>query len=340
LRKVLHQHIHPVNANGTFIAAKSAKPAFLMNIIQSLYPTHQIEEITRIYTREQTAGPEISYREIRMGEARMLWYSYMADKEYHMPMQLRGERVEMHFKLHGRSGVSYEGEHFVMHSNEQSLFYQHDLEGEYTLFPGEKSAFFEVEFSRQIFESLVTEECPFLQQFSQQLQTPRHHLWPGHCMSITPQMHIIITEMANTTYTGQMKRLFLEAKLIELFLLQANGFDQYVPHTADLRPADIERLYAARQYLEQHFVDDCSIISLASHMGINQKKLKQGFKALFGYTVFGYLSHIRMEKARQLLLDEKKTVGEVSELVGYQHPQHFAAAFKRKYNILPGTLKN
>ncbi|PSL33397.1 helix-turn-helix transcriptional regulator [Chitinophaga ginsengisoli] len=311
-----------------------------MTIIQPLYPIHQIEEIKRFYTREQTAGPEISAREIRMGETRMLWYSYLAEKEYHMPMQLRGERVEMHFKLHGRSGVSYEGEQFVMHSNEQSLFYQHDLEGEFILFPDVESSFFEVEFSRSVFESLVTEECPFLQQFSQQLQTARNHLWPGHSMAITPKMHMIISEMGNTPYTGQMKRLFLEAKLIELFLLQASGFDQYTPHITDLRSADIERLHAARQYLEQHFTDDCSIISLAGQVGINQKKLKQGFKALFGHTVFGYLSHIRMEKARQLLLDEKKTVGEVSELVGYQHPQHFAAAFKRKYNILPGSLKN
>lgn len=311
-----------------------------MNIIQPLYPTPQIEEIKRLYTREQTTGPEIRSREIRMGNARMFWYTYLADKEYHMPMQQLGERVEMHFKLHGKSGVSYEGQHFVMKTNEQSLFYQHNLEGEFILFPGEESSFFEVEFSRSLFESLVTEECPFLQQFSEQLQTPRHHLWPGHTMAITPQMHMIITEMGNNTYIGQMKRLYLEAKLIELFLLQASGFDQYTPHTADLRPADIERLHAARQYLEQHFTDDCSIISLASQVGINQKKLKQGFKALFVHTVFGYLSHIRMEKARQLLLDEKKTVGEVSELVGYQHQQHFAAAFKRKYNILPGNLKN
>ncbi|SHM17218.1 AraC family transcriptional regulator [Chitinophaga sp. CF418] len=311
-----------------------------MNIIPSQYPPHQIKETKRHYTREQTSGPEIQFREICMDNARMLWYSYMADKEYHMPMQLQGERVEMHFKLRGRSGVSYEGERYVMHSNEQSLFYQHDLVGEYILYPGQENTFFEVELPRSVFESLVTTDCPFLQQFSDQLQTPRSHLWPGHSMAITPQMHMIITEMSNNAYTGQMKRLFLEAKLIELFLLQANGFDQHTPHTANLRPADIERLHAARHYLEQHFMDDCSIFSLASQVGINQKKLKQGFKALFGYTVFGLLSHIRMEKARQLLLDEKKTVGEVSELVGYQHPQHFAAAFKRKYNILPGSLKN
>jgi AraC-like DNA-binding protein len=312
----------------------------MQRIPSPLQPAYKMEEIKRFYKKAETAGLEIHQNEIRMDNTRMMWYAYTADKEYHIPMKLQDERVEMHFKLHGRSGVSYEGQLFLMRGNEQSLFYQNDLEGEYILFPGEESSFFEVELTRQVFESLVTEDCSFLQQFSEQLQTPRHHFWAGHSMPITPQMHMIIAEMGNTMYTGQMKRLFLEAKLLELFLLQVTGFDQYNAHAAAFRPHDIERLHAAKHYLEQHFMDDCSIFSLAGQVGINQKKLKQGFKALFGYTVFGYLSHIRMEKAKQLLIDEKKTVGEVSELVGYQHPQHFAAAFKKKYDILPGRLKN
>jgi AraC-like DNA-binding protein len=305
----------------------------------SPHPSYKLEETQRFYSKAETAGPEIHRNEILMDNARMMWYSYTADKEYHIPMRLENERVEMHFKLHGRSGVTYEGEHFVMHGNEQSLFYQHNLEGEYILFPGEESSFFEIELPRPVFESLVTEDCSFLQDFSHKLQTPRHYLWPGHNMPITPQMHMIIGEMGNTTYKGHMKRLFLEAKLIELFLLQATGFDQYVPHITTFHPDDVERLHAAKHHLEQHFMDDCSIFSLACQVGINQKKLKQGFKALFGYTVFGYLTHIRMEKAKQLLLDEKKTVGEVAEIVGYQYPQHFTAAFKRKYGITPGKLK-
>ncbi|PWV48242.1 AraC-like DNA-binding protein [Chitinophaga sp. S165] len=337
--EVPDQACFPANANGTIIAAKSAKPFFLMNLMPSPHPTFKLEETERFYSKAETDGPEIRRSEILMDNAKMMWYSYSVDKEYHFPMQLEQERVEMHFKLNGRSGVTYEGEYLVMHSNEQSLFYQHNLEGEYILFPGEESSLFEIELPRPVFESLVTEDCSFLMDFSHQLQTPRHHHWPGHSMEITPQMHMIIADMRNTSYTGHMKRLFLEAKMIELFLLQVTGFDQYIPHADAFRPSDVERLHAARQYLELHFMDDCSIFSLATHVGINQKKLKQGFKALFGYTVFGYLTHIRMEKAKQLLLDEKKTVGEVAELVGYQYPQHFAAAFKKKYNISPGKLK-
>jgi AraC-like DNA-binding protein len=305
------------------------------------FPTYscQLEEISRTYTREQTTGPEIRYDEVTMDDIRLLWYKYTADKEYHMPMRLGKERVEMHFKLQGRSGVSYLDQHLIMTANQQSIFYQRDLEGEYILFPGEESAFFEIELSLPVFKSLVNEDSAFLQQFSHQLQTPRHYLWPGYCMNITPQMHAIIIDMRNTRYTGQMKRLYLEAKMIELFLLQVNGYDHQLLHNTHLRRQDTDALHAAKAYIEQHLAEECSILSLAGQVGLNQKKLKQGFKLLFGHTIFGYVSHVRMEKAKQLLLDEQKSVGEVAELVGYQHQQHFAAAFRKKYGILPKTLK-
>lgn len=301
--------------------------------------TYQLEEVTRIFSREETSGPEIRYDELKIGHARMLWYKYTADREYHIPMRLGQERVEMHFKLQGRSGVSYEDQHLIMTANQQSIFYQRELEGEYILFPGEESAFFEIEIPRPVFDSLIMEDSLFLRDFSRQLQTPRHHLWPGYSMHITQQMHFIIAQMRDTTYTGQMKKLFLEAKMIELFLLQVNGYDQELQHKVSLRKQETDALYAAKAYIEQHFAEDCSILFLAMQVGINQKKLKEGFRVLFGHTVFGYISHVRMEKAKQLLLDEHKTVGEVADIVGYRHQQHFTAAFRKKYGILPRTLK-
>jgi AraC-like DNA-binding protein len=311
-----------------------------MQLIPTPYPSFKIEEITRVYPVDET-GPEIHSHEVKMDNTRMMWFNFTASREYRMPMRLHEERVELHFTLHGRSGVTYEDQHLVMYGNQQSIFYQHDLEGEYILYPGEKSAFFEIEMPRPVFESLVTEDCPFLQQFSHKLQTPRHYLWPGYSMAITPQMHMVIAEMSHTKYSGQMKRLFLEAKTVELFLLQVNGYDQHPSGVAPVfRPSETESLHAAKQYLEQHFAEDCSILTLAMRVGMNQKKLKQGFRVLFGHTVFGYLSHVRMEKAKQLLLDEQKTIGEVSELVGYKHQQHFTTAFRKKYGTLPKYLKH
>lgn len=74
-------------------------------------------------------------------------------------------------------------------------------------------------------------------------------------------------------------------------------------------------------------------------VGTNELKLKQGFRALFGTTVFGYLRRHRMERARQLLLHREVSVTEAAGLVGYACPSRFAAAFRRQFGTRPSALR-
>jgi AraC family transcriptional regulator, transcriptional activator of the genes for pyochelin and ferripyochelin receptors len=68
-------------------------------------------------------------------------------------------------------------------------------------------------------------------------------------------------------------------------------------------------------------------------------KLKQGFRQLFGTTMFGYLHDYRMEMARNLLLEGNMSITTVANTVGYSHLRHFSAAFKRKFGITPGKCR-
>jgi AraC-like DNA-binding protein len=67
--------------------------------------------------------------------------------------------------------------------------------------------------------------------------------------------------------------------------------------------------------------------------------LKKGFKELSGTTVFGFCNDVKMGQARKMLLSNKKTVGEVADLLGYKNLTHFSAAFKRKYEVVPSAFK-
>ncbi len=42
-----------------------------------------------------------------------------------------------------------------------------------------------------------------------------------------------------------------------------------------------------------------------------------------------------MEKAKNILLNNKISVSEVSEIIDYKNPQHFSSAFKKKFGISP-----
>jgi len=128
----------------------------------------------------------------------------------------------------------------------------------------------------------------------------------------------------------------LELNIYKLLIFYINKFNYKT--TSTLKKEDIEKILYAKKLVENNIQFPDSLIDLSRKAGINDYKLKKGFKELIGETVFGYLYKIRMERAYDYLSKEKKTVNEVAFLVGYKNAQHFTVAFKKKYNILPGSL--
>ncbi len=105
-----------------------------------------------------------------------------------------------------------------------------------------------------------------------------------------------------------------------------------------LKPDDIEQIHLAKAILTANFHNPPSLIELARQVSLNDYKLKQGFRQVFGTTVFGYLYQYRMEKARQLLAEQRLNVGEVAQAVGYANQSRFAVAFRKQYGVNPKSL--
>ena len=89
-----------------------------------------------------------------------------------------------------------------------------------------------------------------------------------------------------------------------------------------------------------HMETPPSLLELSKIVGVNEYKLKRGFKEMFGDTVFGYLSGARLEIAKNDLLKSKKSVSEISSELGYSAVQHFSNAFKKKFGFSPAKLKH
>jgi len=68
---------------------------------------------------------------------------------------------------------------------------------------------------------------------------------------------------------------------------------------------------------------------------LSLKKLKEGFKQIYGTTVYGFLFDYKMELARKLLESGIHNVNEVGLKVGYSTASHFIAAFKKHYGTTP-----
>ena len=98
-------------------------------------------------------------------------------------------------------------------------------------------------------------------------------------------------------------------------------------------------MYKVKTILENNLEAPLSLMELSRTVGINDFKLKKGFKEVFGNTVFGYLNELKMNRAQLLLLNNDLSVAEIARLTGYKNPTHFTAAFKKKFGVLPGSLR-
>lgn len=153
----------------------------------------------------------------------------------------------------------------------------------------------------------------------------------------------IIKKITNDTHTGLVRSTYIEGKSLELLARQIKQYkdDLLSPgRQVVLRKYDLEKIIEARDVLIHDFQNSPTIEELAKKVGINQQKLKMGFKEVFETTINKYLRNERLDQASLLLL-QGYSVRDASTEVGYSNQSHFAERFREKYGVLPKDyLKN
>ena len=100
---------------------------------------------------------------------------------------------------------------------------------------------------------------------------------------------------------------------------------------------DIEKLEQIRSLMQEKMDQPLSIAYLCATVGLNESKLKEGFRLRFKTTPHRMLMELRMRKAL-LLLESGGQVAEAAYQVGYQHPSNFSAAFTRFFGRTPKSV--
>lgn len=160
--------------------------------------------------------------------------------------------------------------------------------------------------------------------------------------TITPAMQQVLQQIWQCPYHGLTRQLFLEGKCLELMALRLEALDRDSVHPFDqttLKGDDVDRIHQAKDILLARIDSPPTLLELSRQVGLNDRKLKQGFRQIFGMTVFGYLHDYRMKQAQQLLTRHDIKIEQVAEMVGYTNRSRFAAAFRRKFGVNPKTYQ-
>lgn len=250
--------------------------------------------------------------------------------------------ISMGFNLGGRLMVGQKGsgKAFAFAKGQHNIFYFGEAEG---IMRNEdrKTEMFMVQFTKDAFTRLTENTTDKLMYFRDEVLAGKIAALSDHNESIDFELQSAIQAVLNCQYTGGIKKMFFLSKCFEILVLQAQLFDKAAAkkYIYCKTPYDRDRIQFARDYLVDHLDGPPTLPALAKVAGLNEFKLKKGFKEVFGTTVFNYLTAQRMEVAKNALLQKDKSITELAYELGYSSPQHFSKAFKKIYGAPPGSLQ-
>jgi AraC family transcriptional activator of pyochelin receptor len=205
---------------------------------------------------------------------------------------------------------------------------------------------FGVQFPRELFLQFTQNANDLLQRFAGHIMDGKSIILTDQWGAVDPPIQQVIYHIIHNRYSGDLQKLFLLSKSIELLVLCAESCNLAAANTAAGKnevfiksAADKEKIIAVRDLINKRVDCPPSLSEIARTVGLNEYKLKRGFKETFQTTVFGYLTEQRLLLARQYLCDTDKTAAEISFELGYSTPQHFNNAFKKHFGTTPDLVR-
>lgn len=243
--------------------------------------------------------------------------------------------IQFHFCLKGQAAFVFnEGRYNLPLVEEKSLLlYNPQRELPINISVSPKSWVVSVLVSIKKFHTLFSEEASYV-DFLMDDNKDKKYYQDG---SISPAMAVVLSQILNFNLNPSVKHIYLKGKLYELIALYFNRPDEVdveqCPFLAD--EENLRKIRKAKEIIIKNMAEPPSLQELSDEIGLSLKKLKEGFKEVYGDTVFGFLLDYKMEYARKLLETGSHNVNEVGLKVGYSTSSHFIAAFKKKFGTTP-----
>ncbi|WP_312201755.1 GlxA family transcriptional regulator [Stutzerimonas balearica] len=127
------------------------------------------------------------------------------------------------------------------------------------------------------------------------------------------------------------------AQRLVMFLRRPGGQAQFSPL---LTPSAgrVQRLARLLEWIPAHLADDLSIEALAFQAHMTPRTLCRLFKQEVGMGPGRYVEQVRLEAARNLLLDGQASVATTARLTGFGHPENLRRTFQKRLSVSPSEL--
>jgi len=88
-------------------------------------------------------------------------------------------------------------------------------------------------------------------------------------------------------------------------------------------------------WIRQHLAEEMRVGKLAEHANMSLTTFRQHFRMITGMSPVQFQKHLRLQEARQLMLDQNMSAGSASALVGYESASQFNREYRRLFGAPP-----
>ena len=249
--------------------------------------------------------------------------------------QIQQGLIQFHFGIKGKAKFIFNQGSYALDLKEEKalLLYNPQKELPLHLELAPNSWVISVIVSIKKFHALFSAEADYIPFLSVENKDKKYYTESD----ISPSMAIVLSQLFHYNLHPSIKNLYYKGKGYELLSLYFNRSEdpnaEQCPFLID--EENVIKIRRAKDLVIANMAEPPGLQELADQVGLNLKKLKMGFKQIYGDTVYGFLFDYKMDYARKLLDSGSYNVNEVGLKIGYSTGSHFIAAFKKKFATTP-----
>jgi AraC-like DNA-binding protein len=249
--------------------------------------------------------------------------------------ELSNGLIQFHFGLKGSAKFIFNQGNYALELKEEKslLLYNPQKELPLNLELAPNSWVISAIISIKKFHTLFSTEANYITFLSDDNKDKKYYKEDD----ISPSMAIVLSQLFHYSLHPSIKNLYYRGKGYELLSLYFNRSEdpgaEQCPFLID--EDNVFKIRKAKEIVIANMAEPPGLQELADEIGLNLKKLKMGFKQIYGDTVYGFLFDYKMDYARKLLDSGSYNVNEVGLKIGYSTGSHFIAAFKKKFATTP-----
>ena len=265
----------------------------------------------------------------------ILKFNNETDENQTFKREVSSNFIQFHFCIKGSASFIFNEGNYTLPIQEENslLLYNPQRDLPINLVLNKHSWILSVLLPINKFHSLFSTEANYITFLSEE-NKDRKYYKDAH---ISPSMAIVLNQLMNYNLHPTIKPLYFKGKAYELISLYFNR-----PADADIEQCpfladedNVSKIKKAKQIMVSRMAEPPTLQELADEINLPINRLKEGFKQIYGDSVFSFLFDYKMEVARQLLATGSHNVNEVGLKVGYSTASHFIAAFKKKFGTTP-----